>query len=88
MFKGYHFLVPIFLSTTILSKDVIVYRIQYTKTYRAGRRMSTPCRFDRKSLTIDNVHVQGDEEKQMGLTPIPMMDRTKKHELPQSQVSY
>lgn len=36
----------------------------------------------------EEFYLQGDEEKQMGLTPIPMMDRTKKHELPQSQVGF
>ena len=29
---------------------------------------------------------QGDEEKAKGLTPMPMMDREKKHELPQLEV--
>ena len=31
--------------------------------------------------------IQGDEEKAKGLTPMPMMDREKKHELPQLEVS-
>ncbi|KAK3612701.1 hypothetical protein CHS0354_042228 [Potamilus streckersoni] len=31
---------------------------------------------------------QGDEEKQRGMTPMPMMDREKKHELPQLEVGF
>ena len=36
---------------------------------------------------INGLHIlQGDEEKAKGLTPMPMMDREKKHELPQLEV--
>lgn len=37
---------------------------------------------------FEEFYLQGDEEKQMGLTPVPMMDRARKHELPQNQVSF
>jgi len=36
----------------------------------------------------EEFYLQGDEEKRMGLSPIPMMDRARKHELPQSQVGF
>jgi hypothetical protein len=35
----------------------------------------------------DWTYFQGDLEKQMGHTPIPLMDRDKKNEVPKSQVS-
>lgn len=41
-------------------------------------------------VLLTDVHtsrLQGDEEKTKGLTPMPMMDREKKHELPQLEVS-
>ncbi|KAL9969158.1 hypothetical protein ACROYT_G021335 [Oculina patagonica] len=37
---------------------------------------------------FEEFYQQGDEEKQMGLSPLPMMDRTRKHELPQNQVAF
>lgn len=37
---------------------------------------------------FEEFYLQGDEEKQMGLSPVPMMDRARKHELPQNQVSF
>lgn len=43
-------------------------------------------------VSVKNVYeefyFQGDKEKQMGLCPIPIMDRTKKGEVPQTQVGF
>ena len=36
-------------------------------------------------LRLD-VKLQGDEEKERGITPLPMMDRDKADQLPESQV--
>lgn len=37
---------------------------------------------------FEEFYRQGDEEKLMGLTPVPMMDRARKNELPENQVSF
>lgn len=37
---------------------------------------------------FEEFYLQGDEEKLMGLTPVPMMDRARMSELPENQVSF
>ncbi|XP_038056910.1 probable 3',5'-cyclic phosphodiesterase pde-5 isoform X1 [Patiria miniata] len=39
-------------------------------------------------VIFDEFYQQGDEEKAQGRNPIPMMDRSKSHELPTNQVSF
>ncbi|XP_031568532.1 probable 3',5'-cyclic phosphodiesterase pde-5 isoform X2 [Actinia tenebrosa] len=39
-------------------------------------------------LVFEEFYTQGDEEKQKGVDPLPMMDRTRKKELPQNQVGF
>ncbi|KXJ16407.1 putative 3',5'-cyclic phosphodiesterase pde-5 [Exaiptasia diaphana] len=37
---------------------------------------------------FEEFYIQGDEEKQRGVEPLPMMDRNRKKELPQNQVGF
>ncbi|KAL4235697.1 hypothetical protein ACF0H5_004090 [Mactra antiquata] len=43
---------------------------------------------DTVKYIFEEFYQQGDEEKAKGLTPMPMMDREKKHELPQLEVGF
>ncbi|XP_052274337.1 probable 3',5'-cyclic phosphodiesterase pde-5 isoform X2 [Dreissena polymorpha] len=43
---------------------------------------------DTVKYIFEEFYQQGDEEKEKGLTPMPMMDREKKHELPQLEVGF
>lgn len=43
---------------------------------------------DTVKYIFEEFYQQGDEEKAKGITPMPMMDREKKHELPQLEVGF